>query len=61
MDNFMSALDKAEKTEPNFQVRRAKNMRESAKSEDSKDFRDRMFRNAPNVLNDCIIAEKKKF
>ena len=61
MDNFVSALSKAEETNPEFRVKRLKNMREASAAEDNKDFRDRMFKNAPKVLNECIIAEKKRW
>ena len=62
MDEFISALDKVEETTPEFGVRRKENIREpfEDKYKDS-DFRDRMFKNAPNTDGEFILAEKKKW
>lgn len=62
MDTFVAELEKAEKIEPDFKVRREQNIRATnVKAETQSDFRERMFRNAPNASADHILAEKKKW
>ena len=62
MDNFMSALKKAEEVKAPFTIKRDLNIRSSAAQlETNPDFRQRMLKNAPKVKDDCIVAEKKKW
>lgn len=59
MDDFMSALDKVH-NDVDFQVRREHNIRELQQDSDE-GFAERMLANAPQVKDNCIIAEKKKW
>ena len=61
MDSFMKALEKVGDTKEDFVIKREKNVRGNEKAEIDEEFRDLMFKNAPKVKNDCILAEKKKW
>ncbi len=62
MDSFIKELEKAEKIEPDFKVKRNQNIRDPrSKLITNPDFRERMLKNAPSVKDDCIQAEKKKW
>jgi len=62
MDEFVSALEKAEEIKEEFGVRRKNVMRVPGKDRyKGTDFKQRMLKNAPKVENDQIIAEKKKW
>ena len=62
MDDFVKELDKAGSKNLDFTVERDANIRDDKpKLQTNADFRDRMLKNAPNVKNNCIVAEKKKW
>ena len=62
MDNFISALNKAEDIEAPFAIKREQNIRSpSAQLNTNEDFRDRVLKNAPSVKDGCIVVEKKKW
>ena len=62
MDSFMAALSNADNQEPEFKVKREANIRDAkADLKTNPGFRDRMLKNAPQVKDDCILAEKKKW
>ena len=62
MDNFISALDKVDHKNPDFKIKRDSNIRnDNTHFETNKDFSERMLKNAPEVKNDCIVAERKKW
>jgi len=62
MDNFISALDKADNKNLDFTVKRDSNIRkDNDHLQTNNDFSERMLKNAPNVKNDCIVAERKKW
>ena len=62
MDNFISALDKADNKNLDFTVTRDSNIRkDNDHLQTNNDFSERMLKNAPNVKNDCIVAERKKW
>jgi Asp-tRNA(Asn)/Glu-tRNA(Gln) amidotransferase C subunit len=60
MDNFVRALGDA-KLDVNFGVNRDKNIRGDVQLLVNDDFTDRMLKNAPEVKNRCIVAERKKW
>jgi Asp-tRNA(Asn)/Glu-tRNA(Gln) amidotransferase C subunit len=62
MDEFVSALEKAEEIKEEFGVHRKDVMREpSANKYKGSDFKERMLKNAPKVEDDQIVCEKKKW
>ena len=62
MDDFMSALDKAEEVEERFGSERTEQIRSvKGKCFDSAEFRKKMFKNAPRVKDDYLVMEKKKW
>jgi Asp-tRNA(Asn)/Glu-tRNA(Gln) amidotransferase C subunit len=62
MDEFVSALDKAEKIKDEFGVQRKDVMRVAGKDKyKNSDFKERMLNNAPKVEEAQIICEKKKW
>ncbi len=60
MDEFVSALDRAEHISE-FGEEREENVRGKLPHRDEKGFRERMFRNALKKNDDFIVAEKKKW
>ena len=64
MDSFYNKLNKIKQKMPEHFVERDEFEREEGEGkneEENKDFRQRMFDNAPNKNQDFIIAEKKKW
>ena len=61
MDNFMTALDKAEVKNKEFGSNRDVNLREPSESEYGQEFKEAFLKNAPNKNQDFIIAEKKSW
>ncbi len=60
MDSFVKALAKAP-TAKKFGQERKQFVREKKAKEENKEFRQRLFKNAPKVKDDCIVAEKKSW
>jgi len=61
MDDFISVLDKVPEINQEFGQEREEQLRKPEKAEDSKEFRQRMFKNAPKVKDDCLVMEKKSW
>ncbi|HLC66943.1 MAG TPA: hypothetical protein VJK52_04860, partial [Candidatus Nanoarchaeia archaeon] len=61
MDEFLAALEDVESGTLDVGLERGSGMREPGKREADPKFPARMFRNAPKVKNDCIVAEKKQW
>ena len=62
MDNFISALDKTDSKNLDFKIKRDPNVRsDKVQLETNSDFSERMLKNAPEIKNNCIVAEKKKW
>jgi len=62
MDEFVSALEKAEEVKEDFGVKRKDVMRTPSKDKyKGTDFKERMLKNAPKVEDEQIVAEKKKW
>lgn len=61
LDNFSRALDKAKVKKKDLKVRIGGFREEGSGNDGDKEFRKRIFDNAPEVEGDFIIAEKKKW
>ncbi len=61
MDEFISALKKVPKIKEEFGQERKQFSRETEKSEYSKEFKERMLKNAPKTKDNQIVAEKKRW
>ncbi|MBW2995070.1 Asp-tRNA(Asn) amidotransferase GatCAB subunit C [Candidatus Woesearchaeota archaeon] len=62
MDEFVSALEKAEQVKEEFGVRRKDVTRVPGKDKyKGSDFKEKVLKNAPKTEDDFIIAEKKKW
>lgn len=61
LDNFASALEKVKTKRERVKKPIGGYREEETGTENDRDFRDRMFENAPSKEGDCIIAEKKKW
>lgn len=61
MDDFVSALSKVKKIEQRFGHERKICVREFSKKQEDKEFRQRVFKNAPKVKGDYLVAEKKSW
>jgi Asp-tRNA(Asn)/Glu-tRNA(Gln) amidotransferase C subunit len=62
MDEFASALEKAEQVKEEFGVQRKDIMREAGKDRyKGSDFKERMLKNAPKAEDEQIVCEKKKW
>lgn len=61
MDDFISALDKVQEIKQEFGQEREEQLRKPEKPEESKEFRERIFKNAPKVKDDCLVMEKKSW
>jgi len=62
MDEFVSALEKAEEVKEEFGVKRKDVMRVPGKDKyKNSDFKERMLKNAPKVEDGQIVAERKKW
>jgi Asp-tRNA(Asn)/Glu-tRNA(Gln) amidotransferase C subunit len=61
MDDFISALDKVPEIGQQFGQEREEQLRVPEKHEDSKEFRKRIFKNAPKVKDDYFVMEKKSW
>jgi hypothetical protein len=60
IDNFVSALEKIEVEEEAVE-RQEDRRQEKEPAESDADFRKIMLENAPDVKNECIVAEKGKW
>jgi len=60
IDSFVSALEKIEVEEENVE-REEDRRQEKEPAESDADFRKIMLENAPDVKNECIVAEKGKW
>lgn len=58
MDDFVKELDSIELDE-DFGIEREKETRTKFESVVDKDFRERVFKNAPKIKDEFIVAEKK--
>ena len=61
MDTFVTALEKANLPEVAVGLDREKPERNPKEEPTGTVFRQRLFKNAPDVDNDCIVAEKKSW
>lgn len=61
MDDFISVLDKVPEIKQEFGQEREEQLRKPEKPEDSKEFRQRIFKNAPKVKDDYFVMEKKNW
>ncbi len=61
LDNFSKALDKVKVKGKVLKEKFGGYREEKAGKQADKDFRERMFANAPNKSEDCIVAETKKW
>ena len=61
MDEFMAALDTAEKKSEEIGVEREESVREAEKCELTEGFPERMLKNAPSKKGKFLVAEKKKW
>jgi hypothetical protein len=61
MDDFISALDKVPEIGQQFGNEREEQLRVPEKPEDSKDFKKKIFKNAPKVKDDYFVMEKKSW
>jgi len=61
MDNFIRALDKAKGIKEEFGSERKCSMRAEIKKDKDRDFRKRMFKNAPKKRDDFLVMEKKNW
>ncbi len=61
MDDFISALDKAEKAKEDVGIERKQDTRTPEKCELTEGFPERMLKNAPKRKGSYLVAEKKKW
>lgn len=62
MDEFVVALDKVKVKSEKFGSERDVQVRDPVKEcPDSTEFRKRMFKNAPKVVDDYLVMEKKEW
>ncbi|MBU0665795.1 MAG: hypothetical protein ABIC91_06360 [Nanoarchaeota archaeon] len=60
MDEFIKELDKITLSK-DFGIKRKQETRKKFTDDSDEKFRERMLENAPNVKDDFIVAEKKKW
>lgn len=61
LSKFSKALQKVRLKEASLKEKAGGFREEGSGNSGDKDFRERMFENAPEKEGDCIIAEKKKW
>ena len=62
MDEFLATLDKIPELDKDFGIKRDISIRKDMVLKyPAESFKEQMFKNAPNVEGDHIVAEKKKW